>query len=66
MSEQLLTEQDLARMLQVSIITVRRWRAAGKGPKFVRCGTKVVRYRIAAVNHWLLMGNGKKFGSAAA
>jgi hypothetical protein len=48
--EKLLTEHDLARMIEMSIHSVRRWRLRRKGPRFIKISTRpglrgVVRYR---------------------
>jgi len=62
MSNQLLSERDLARIMQVSPITVRRWRALRTGPEFVRCTRRVIRYEQESVNRWLMA---RKSGRAA-
>ena len=61
MTNQLLNEKDLARMLQVSCITLRRWRMFGTGPEWVRCG-RAVRYQPEAVNQWLTDQGSRKAG----
>ncbi len=60
MLTQLLSEKDLARTLQVSVVTIRRWRMFGSGPDFIRCGGRVIRYQIEAVNRWLLENNPRR------
>jgi predicted site-specific integrase-resolvase len=40
----LMTEVDAARLLQVSLASVRRWRREGRGPVFRKLG-RAVRYR---------------------
>ena len=53
------TEQDLlcpshvARKLRISVDTLKDWRIRGTGPKFIRLGYKLVRYRPADVERWL-------------
>jgi excisionase family DNA binding protein len=49
--EGLLTEQDVAGMLEVSLSTLRRWQREGTGPPCVEIGRQV-RYRRAAVERW--------------
>jgi predicted DNA-binding transcriptional regulator AlpA len=44
---QLLNEHAVAKLLGVSIATVRRWRLLRQGPKFIRVGAASVRYRPA-------------------
>jgi excisionase family DNA binding protein len=48
----LLTEQELAKRLNVSLASVRRWRINGRGPLFVKVGA-LVRYRPEDVEVWL-------------
>ncbi len=40
----LLKPKDVADLLAVSERTLERWRITGEGPRFVRLGSKVVRY----------------------
>jgi predicted site-specific integrase-resolvase len=42
----LMNEVDAARLLQVSLASVRRWRREGRGPVFRKLG-RSVRYRAA-------------------
>jgi predicted DNA-binding transcriptional regulator AlpA len=48
----LLTEQELAKQLSVSLASVRRWRINGRGPLFVKVGVSV-RYRPEDIEAWL-------------
>ena len=48
----LLTEQDVAKHLHVSVGSLRRWRAERKGPQFIKVGP-LVRYRPDDVEEWL-------------
>jgi excisionase family DNA binding protein len=48
----LLTEQELAKQLSVSLASVRRWRINGRGPLFVKVGASV-RYGPEDVETWL-------------
>jgi predicted DNA-binding transcriptional regulator AlpA len=41
----LLTDRDVARRLSVSVATVQRLRASGRGPRALRVGARAVRYR---------------------
>ena len=50
--EDLLTAQELADLLRVSVWTVYRWRLQGKGPRAVRVG-RHARYRRRDVHAWL-------------
>jgi predicted site-specific integrase-resolvase len=50
--EGLLTEQDAAGLLEVSLLTLRRWHREGTGPPCLEIGRQV-RYRPAAVERWL-------------
>jgi predicted DNA-binding transcriptional regulator AlpA len=49
--EGLLTEQDVAGVLEVSLSTLRRWQREGAGPPCLEIGRQV-RYRRAAVERW--------------
>ena len=55
----LLSEKDLAEILQVSIVTLRRWRMFGRGPVFIRCG-RAIRYETESVSQWLSERNSQK------
>jgi len=50
--DELLTEQELADLLKVSVRTVRSWRTEGTGPPSLRIG-RGVRYRRRDVDAWL-------------
>lgn len=53
MSEQLLVSpRDAAGLLDLSPRTLERWRQTGRGPKFLRFGTRV-RYRIQDIEDWI-------------
>jgi excisionase family DNA binding protein len=52
MGDELLTQQQLADELQVSMRTLERWRQEGTGPSFVRVG-RSPRYRRSDINAWL-------------
>jgi len=48
----LLNEHDVARLIALSVASVRRWRLLGQGPKFLKIGS-AVRYRQEDVLDWL-------------
>jgi hypothetical protein len=48
----LLTEEDVAQQLHVSVASVRRWRLEKRGPLFIKVGC-LVRYRPEDVESWL-------------
>ena len=50
---QLLTEIELSKLLAVSVAALRRWRREGRGPRFIRPGGRLVRYRVQDVSSWL-------------
>jgi hypothetical protein len=50
--DDLLTEDEAARLLRVAPRSLRRWRAIGTGPPYTRAGRRVL-YRRAAVLRWL-------------
>ncbi|MBI4516723.1 MAG: helix-turn-helix domain-containing protein [Deltaproteobacteria bacterium] len=51
--EPLLTDAELAEILHVMPQTLARWRAAGRGPKWIRLETGLVRYDIRDVEAYL-------------
>ena len=48
----LLNEREVAEFLKLSLPTLRRWRAAKTGPKFVRFGASI-RYDSRDLMAWL-------------
>ena len=48
----LMTEEQVAKQLSVSLASVRRWRLERRGPLFVKVGT-LVRYRPEDIESWL-------------
>jgi excisionase family DNA binding protein len=48
----LLNEKEVAQLLKMSLPTLRRWRAAKTGPRFLKIGSSV-RYRHADVEAWI-------------
>jgi excisionase family DNA binding protein len=48
----LMTEQEVAKRLNVSLASVRRWRLEKRGPAFVKVGA-LVRYRPEDLDAWL-------------
>jgi excisionase family DNA binding protein len=50
--DEFLTEAELAALLKVTPRTVKRWRAEGTGPSWIRVG-RGIRYRRRDVDAWL-------------
>ena len=48
----LLTEEEVAKQLHVSIAPLRRWRLERRGPQFLKVGS-LVRYRPEEIESWL-------------
>ena len=48
----LLTEDEVARQLRVSVASLRRWRLERRGPQFIKVGS-LVRYRPEEIEAWL-------------
>jgi hypothetical protein len=48
----LLTEEEVARQLHVSVASLRRWRLERRGPQFIKVGS-LVRYRPDEIEVWL-------------
>lgn len=53
MTTTLLKQDQVAEMLGVSPRTLERWRLTGQGPRFVKVGGTVVRYRLDAVEAFI-------------
>jgi len=47
------TEIEAAKLLKVAIVTVRRMRWAGTGPRYVKLSERRIGYRVADLNAWL-------------
>ena len=47
-----LTEKDVAKQINVSLATLRRWRLERRGPRFVKVGV-LVRYRPEDLEQWM-------------
>lgn len=52
-SEELLDERAVAKLLHVSVGTVRRWRLFHKGPRYIKVSDNLVRYRHGDVESYL-------------
>jgi len=50
--EELLTERDVARLIGLSVASVRRWRLNRQGPEYRKFGS-AVRYRPADLVDWI-------------
>lgn len=48
----LLTEEEVANRLHVSLASIRRWRLERRGPQFIKIGS-LVRYRPEDLETWL-------------
>lgn len=53
LSDPLLTEAEYAELRGVSVRTIKRERAARRGPPYIRLGRKVF-YRRAAIEQWII------------
>ena len=49
---ELLAPDQVAALLRVSLRTVSRWQALGKGPRRIKIGQRTL-YRASAVKRWL-------------
>jgi len=50
---ELLTDRQVARMLNVSRAALRFWRARGGGPQWCRVGERLVRCDLAELQRWI-------------
>jgi hypothetical protein len=46
------TEEQVAKQLNVSVASLRRWRLVNRGPQFIKVGS-LVRYRLDDIERWL-------------
>ncbi|WP_159800876.1 helix-turn-helix transcriptional regulator [Arthrobacter zhaoguopingii] len=53
MTSELLTPAELADRLSTSVAQLANWRYQGTGPRFIKTGAKLVRYRAVDVEAWL-------------
>lgn len=51
--QMVLTENEAATLLQISPFALRKWRRLGYGPRFIRCGARLVRYSTNDLGQWL-------------
>jgi predicted DNA-binding transcriptional regulator AlpA len=50
--QRLLNEHQVADSCAISVLTLRKWRGEGRGPRYVKIGT-LVRYRPEDVDAWI-------------
>ena len=50
--QNLLTENDVARIIGLSVASVRRWRLLHQGPRYLKLGA-AVRYKPEDISAWL-------------
>lgn len=48
----ILTPEQVSKLIQIPVVTLRTWRCRGKGPKGFKVGS-LVRYRQSEVHRWL-------------
>jgi predicted DNA-binding transcriptional regulator AlpA len=51
--EPLISERQLCELLGIGLPTIARWRAEGKGPRFIILGVRRLAYRPSDVKSWL-------------
>ena len=61
----LMTEQQVAQQLHVSLASLRRWRLERRGPRFIKVSS-LVRYRPEDLEEWLrgLPAGGSETGAS--
>lgn len=52
-SNELVAQEDAARLLAVSPRTLEAWRVSGGGPPFVRLSRRAIRYRRVDLEAWI-------------
>jgi predicted DNA-binding transcriptional regulator AlpA len=58
--EELMTEEQVAKLLLISLSSVKRLRASGKGPRYIRISERVVRYKRRDVLEWMDRGGAEE------
>jgi predicted DNA-binding transcriptional regulator AlpA len=53
LSDPLLSTEDFSARTGIKPRTIERWRLEGKGPEFVRIGSRMVRYRLSAIESFI-------------
>lgn len=53
MDEMLMTEKELAEYLGLKPRTLQFWRLFGRGPKFIKISSRLIRYRACDVQAWM-------------
>jgi len=51
--DRLLNQHEVASILGVASKTLERWRCYGTGPKFVRVGGRLARYRLSDIYEYV-------------
>src|ERR1019366_10692297 len=51
--QRLLNEHDVATTCAISVATLRKWRCQKRGPRFVKVGGHLVRYRPEDLSAWI-------------
>ena len=49
----LLRDTEVAKLVGLAPITMRKLRCSGDGPPFIRCGRRAVRYYLDEVERWI-------------
>jgi predicted DNA-binding transcriptional regulator AlpA len=62
---ELMTRDELAEVARVHRRTLDNWAALGVGPRPIRHGPRLIRYRRGEVDAWLAVGDGPGFVPAA-
>lgn len=52
LKSEILTSKETAKLLGYRVRTLKKWRSTGRGPAYVRIGSRV-RYRREEINRWL-------------
>lgn len=51
--DSLLSARQVRDLMGVSLVTLSRWRSAGKGPPFIRLSAARVAYPVGAYRQWI-------------
>lgn len=53
--DKLLTTKEAAERLGLASGTLENWRVSGIGPRYVKVGSRSIRYEAAALDEWLAL-----------
>jgi len=53
LTETYLSEKEVSKIMGLTVRTLQTWRVKSKGPKFMKYGGRLVRYKIKDITNWM-------------